>query len=191
MKQGSKVKQGRPVRQKREVMRIVTFAALFALGLGTARARAQSSSPSSIFDHPADRPLVKQSNAVEYLYPEQITVPAGRPSPVELHFRIAPGLHINSHAPHDPYLIPTTLDLPASSGVQLLNATFPDGKDFTLPVDRSTHLSVYTGDFTILGRIRATRGNHLVQARLHYQACDNSECMPPKTITIAIDVIAK
>lgn len=46
--------------------------------------------------------------AVEYLFPEQVTVPAGKASDITLHFRIAPGLHINSHTPKDEFLIPTT-----------------------------------------------------------------------------------
>jgi hypothetical protein len=37
----------------------------------------------------------------------------------------------------------------------------------------------------------AAPGNHLVQGKLHYQACDRNECMPPKTITVPIDVIAR
>ena len=37
--------------------------------------------------------------AVVYQYPEQVTVSAGKPSPVALHFRIGQGLHINSHTP--------------------------------------------------------------------------------------------
>jgi hypothetical protein len=37
----------------------------------------------------------------------------------------------------------------------------------------------------------ATTGNHLVEARLRYQACDQNACMPPKTITVPIDVIGK
>ena len=39
--------------------------------------------------------------AVEYLYPEQVTVAAGKASEVTLHFRIAQGLHINSHMPRE------------------------------------------------------------------------------------------
>jgi Thiol:disulfide interchange protein DsbD, N-terminal len=170
--------------------RISTAAALLALGLSAVAARAQASGPLQRFDNP-DQSLVKQDTAVEFLYPEQITILAGKPSSIAMHFRVAPGLHINSHVPHDAYLIPTTLDMPASSGVQLLAATFPDGKDFTLPVDPKTHLSVYTGDFTVFARIRAPRGNHLVQARLHYQACNDNQCLPPRTIPIAIDVIAR
>jgi len=172
------------------VKRLVAAAALLALGLSAFAARAQSAGPLQRFDNP-DRSILKNSGAVEFLFPEQVTVPAGKPSPVELHFRVAPGLHINSHTPSDAYLIPTTLQVPASSGVRLLGATFPDGEDFTLPADPKTRLSVYTGEFTIFARIQAERGNHLVQARLRYQACDNNECMPPKTITVAIDVIGK
>ena len=61
----------------------------------------------------------------------------------------------------------------------------------TLPSDPKTKLSVYTGEFTIQARIVATPGNHLVQAKLRYQACDQNQCLPPKTITVPIDVIGK
>jgi hypothetical protein len=37
----------------------------------------------------------------------------------------------------------------------------------------------------------AEAGNHLVEAKLHFQACDKNICMPPKTIPVAIDVIGK
>jgi DsbC/DsbD-like thiol-disulfide interchange protein len=136
------------------------------------------------------KPLAKTS-AVEYLYPEQVTVPAHKSTRVELHFRIAPGLHINSHAPSDKFLIPTELKLPADSGVKLEDAKYPAGAAFTLPADPDTKLSVYTGEFSIEARISADPGDHLVQATLRYQACDQSQCMPPRTITVPIDVMGK
>jgi hypothetical protein len=129
--------------------------------------------------------------AVVFLYPEQVTVPAAKPATVALHFRIAPGLHINSHTPRQEELIPTTLTIPTGSGVHLDGAVYPSGTDFTLPLDPKTKLSVYSGEFTIQARIVAAPGNHLVEASLRYQACDNNACMPPKTITVAIDVIGK
>jgi hypothetical protein len=134
---------------------------------------------------------VSKQEAVEYLFPEQVTVAAGKPSEIALHFRIAPGLHINSHTPREDYLIPTTFSIPEGAGVRLESASYPAGADFTLPIDPSTKLSVYTGEFTIQARIVAAPGNHLVEAKLRFQACDRSECMPPKTITVAIDVIGK
>lgn len=134
---------------------------------------------------------LNKAEAVQYLFPEQITVPAGKPTPVALHFRIAPGLHINSHKPKDEYLIPTVFSIPESSGVRLDAATYPAGVEMTLPADPQTRLSVYTGEFVIQTRIVAKPGNHMVEAKLRYQACDHSQCMPPKTITVPIDVIGK
>jgi hypothetical protein len=134
---------------------------------------------------------VLKGASVEYLYPEQVTVAAGKPVPVALHFRIAPGMHINSHQPREDYLIPTVFSIPEGAGVRLEEATYPAGTELTLPMDPSTKLSVYTGDITIQARFVAKPGNHLVEALLHFQACDRNVCLPPKTIPVAIDVIAK
>jgi hypothetical protein len=76
-------------------------------------------------------------------------------------------------------------------GVQLAAVTYPVGKDFTLPADPGNKLSVYTDEFVIQARIVAAVGNHLIEAKLHFQACDKSICLPPKTIPVAIDVIGK
>ncbi|MBS1806507.1 MAG: disulfide bond formation protein DsbC [Acidobacteria bacterium] len=137
------------------------------------------------------RQSVLKMQAVEYLYPEQVSVPAGKLSPVTLHFQIRENLHINSHTPRAEYLIPTVFSIPDSSGVKLANATYPVGNDFTLPADPDQKLSVYTGDFTIQAKIISTPGNHLVEAKLRYQACDQTQCLPPKTITVPIDVIGR
>jgi hypothetical protein len=129
--------------------------------------------------------------AVEYLFPEQVTVAAGKATEVALHFRIAQGLHINSHTPKDEFLIPTAFSIPEGSGVRLVEASYPPGTDFALPLDPKNKLSVYTGEFAVQARIVAEPGNHLVEAKLRFQACNNNQCMPPKTITVPIDVIGK
>jgi hypothetical protein len=152
-----------------------------------------SGSASRAQDGLIDKPhksLIK-TEAVEYLYPEQVTLPAGKSSPVTLHFRIQPNLHINSHTPREQYLIPTVFSIPESSGVRLADATYPAGADFTLPADPNEKLLVYSGEFAIQTKIVATPGDHLVEAKLRYQACDQNACMPPKTITVPIDVIGK
>jgi hypothetical protein len=163
----------------------IRIALAAALTLASAPAQAQR----PLLDGPA-RSSAKPA-AVAYLYPEQITVTAGKPTTIALHFRIAPGLHINSHTPREDELIPTFLAIPEGSGVRLDGAIYPPGADFTLPLDPKTKLSVYTGEFIIQARVVASAGEHLVEARLRYQACDNNACMPPKTITAAIDVIGK
>lgn len=129
--------------------------------------------------------------AVEYMYPEQLTVTAGKSTPVALHFQIAPGLHINSHAPKEEFLIPTSLSFPANSDVKLEAADYPPGHDYVLPADPKTKLNVYSGRLVINAQLQAQPGDHLVRAKLRYQACDETQCMPPKTITVPIDVIGK
>jgi hypothetical protein len=162
-------------------MRIAVAAALTLVS-----ALAQGQRP--LFD---EAPRSAAKPAVVFLYPEQVTVPAGKPTTVALHFRIAPGLHINSHTPREKELIPATFTIPESSGVRLDGVVYPPGTDFALPLDPTTTLSVYSGEFILQARIVATSGDHLVEAHLHYQACDNNACMPPKTITAAIDVTGK
>ena len=137
-----------------------------------------------------NRSVVK-IDSVQYLFPEQVSVPAGKPSPVALHFRVAEGYHINSHKPSDDFLIPTEFSIPNGMGVRLDAATYPPGVIISLAFDPTTKLSVYTGEFIVHARIVATAGNHLVKAKLHYQACDQNQCMPPKTIDVPIDVIGK
>ncbi len=142
-----------------------------------------------VSNSPHNSPI--KTDAVQYLFPEQVSVPAGKATPVTLHFRVAEGLHINSHTPSEEFLIATVFSIPDGMGVRLGTATYPPGKIISLAFDPSTKLSVYTGEFDIQARLVATPGNHLVQAKLHYQACDKNECMPPKTITVPIDVIGK
>ncbi len=148
---------------------------------------AQAQTP--LFQEPHSQ--AAKTQAVEYLYPEQVTLAVGKPSQVTLHFRIAQGLHINAHHPREDYLIPTVLTVPDGSGVKLEAANYPEGVDYVLPADPKTKLSVYTGEFTIEARLVAVAGDHLVQARLRYQACDENACMPPKTIVAPIDVIGR
>ncbi|MGD0348049.1 MAG: protein-disulfide reductase DsbD domain-containing protein [Terracidiphilus sp.] len=159
------------------------IAMIAALAVAALSAHGQSQSAQS-------RPLVK-TDAVTYLFPEQVSVPVGKPSQVALHFRIAQGLHINSHTPSDEFLIPTEFSIPDGSGVRLAGITYPAGTMIALPIDPTTKLSVYTGEFILQARIVAAAGNHLVQGKLHYQACDQNQCMPPKTINVAFDVIGK
>jgi hypothetical protein len=161
--------------------------AIWIVALSASAVALVSTAQSPLADSP--NRSVARGAAVEYLFPEQVNVPAGKSTPIALHFRIAEGFHINSHKPKDEALIPTSFAIPESSGVRMESAAYPEGQDFVLPLDPSTKLSVYTGEFTIQSHLTAQRGNHLVQASLRYQACDKAACYPPKTITVPIDVI--
>ena len=133
----------------------------------------------------------KKPASVAYLFPEQVTVSADKPTALDLHFKVGEGLHVNSHEPHGEGLIPTTLTVPEKDGVRLAKVTFPPGAEFTFPLDPKEKLSVYSGEFVVHTQVVASKGDHLLQASLRYQACSSNTCLPPHEIPVAIDVIAK
>ncbi len=133
----------------------------------------------------------KDQPAVRYLYPEQVSVVAGKPSILELHFRIRDGLHINSHAPLQKSLVRTELLVIEPPGVNVAAVDFPDGSAYALKAFPKEPLSVYTGEVVLRAHVTAQPGEHLVQAALRYQACDTDSCYPPKKAPVALDVIAR
>ncbi len=178
-------------RLRREGRRMVALRTMFgALALALLGFAAPGAQGQFVSASGTNRSAIKPE-AVTYLFPEQVSLPAGKPAAVALHFRIAPGLHINSHAPSADYLIATTFFIPSGESARLEHANYPAGREMTLPADPKMQLNVYTGDFAIDARLVAARGNHLVQGQLRYQACDRVQCLPPKTITVPIDVIGK
>ncbi|HLH35502.1 MAG TPA: protein-disulfide reductase DsbD domain-containing protein [Alloacidobacterium sp.] len=128
---------------------------------------------------------------VQFLYPEQVSVTAGKPSVVELHFRVNNGLHINSHTPRAKSLIPTQLMVEEPAGVNVAGVDFPAGTDYSPAFSPNDKLSVYTGEFVLRAHVTAQRGDHLIQAALRYQACDANSCYPPKTAPVAVSIVAK
>ena len=137
----------------------------------------------------------QQSTAVKtpvmFLFPEQITVPAKQSSAVDLHFRVADGLHINSHTPREKSFIPTNLVVVEGPGVKVTSVDFPPGADYSFAFNPKEKLSVYTGEFVLHTHLTASPGEHLLEGALRYQACDSNSCYPPKTIPVAVDVIAQ
>ena len=128
---------------------------------------------------------------VKFLYPEQVSIVANKDSVVELHFAVNPGLHINSHTPHEKSFIPTLLIVAEPPGLSVKQVDFPPGTDFALASDPSEKLSVYTGEFIVRAHVRAQAGEHLIQAALRYQACDAMSCFPPRKAPVAVDVVAR
>ncbi len=128
---------------------------------------------------------------VQYLFPEQVSIAAKQPATLELHFRVKQGMHINSHSPNTKTLIPTNLALVEGGGLKVSSVDFPPGSDFAFAFAPKEKLNIYSGDFVLRAHLTAQPGDHLLQGALRYQACDSNSCYPPKTIPVAVDVIAK
>lgn len=132
-----------------------------------------------------------RAQAVQYLFPEQISVKAGKDAVIEMHFKVNPGLHINSHTPREKWLIATRLNVADVPGVKMGDVEFPAGSDYALAAAPNDKLSVYTGEFVVRAHIQATAGQHMLQGTLRYQACDTNSCYPPHDAPVAVDVIAR
>lgn len=133
----------------------------------------------------------KRPQDVQYLFPEQVSITAGKDSVVDLHFKVNAGMHINSHTPREKWLIATRLIVGEVPGMTVGAVEFPAGSDYTLAAMPNDKLSVYTGEFVVRTHIQASAGQHMFEGALRYQACDTNSCYPPREAPIAVDVIAR
>ena len=119
------------------------------------------------------------------------SVAAGRPATLALHFRVDPGFHINSHVPKSDMLIPTKILVEDMNGAEVSDVSFPAGTPYSFAFEPNTKLDVYTGDVTLTAHVKAKPGTYTLKAALHYQACDQAACYPPKTLAIEQPFSAK
>jgi hypothetical protein len=129
--------------------------------------------------------------AVQFLYPDKINISAHRATQIDLHFRVADGLHINSHAPTDKTLIPTRLAVVEVEGLNVKAVDFPAGTQYAPQFAPREKLSVYTGEFVLHAHVTAQPGEHQLEGGLRYQACDANACLPPHTIPVSVTVVAQ
>lgn len=111
---------------------------------------------------------------------------------VRLDFRVASGFHINSNAPKSEFLIPTALKMDLPTDIVLGKIEYPEGQDVSFPFSPDEKLSVYSGDFAINLAVHPLKtvvpGKYVMHGVLRYQACDNAQCFPPKTLPVSFDV---
>jgi hypothetical protein len=133
----------------------------------------------------------RRAEFVAFLASEPVNVAAGKAAIVPLHFRVADGMHINSHTPHLKELIPTQLAVAEIPGINVVSVDFPAGSDYSFAFSPRQKLSVYAGELVLRAHLIARPGDHPVHALLRYQACDSTSCYPPKTLSLSFEVIAK
>lgn len=129
---------------------------------------------------------------IVYQQPELATVYRGRPTTLELNFRIPSGFHVNSNQPKQDYLKKTELKMDPPTDIAIEKLSYPAGEDRSFPFDPNEKLNVYTGDITIGVTVRPLRtvmpARYAVHGILNYQACDNAACYPPKHLAISFEV---
>jgi len=121
-----------------------------------------------------------------------VTAPRTTQTMVNLNFRVARDFHINSNAPRSEFLIPTALKMDVPTDIALGKIGYPPGQDVSFPFSPDEALNVYTGDFTIVVAVHPLKsvvpGKYVMHGVLHYQACDNAQCFPPKNLPVSFEV---
>jgi thiol:disulfide interchange protein DsbD len=108
---------------------------------------------------------------------------AGAEAVVEV--TIAPGWHVNAHDPTDKFLVPTTLDVTPPAGVRAGEVRYPQAVEKALEFSEGKKLRLYDGRVELVATLAGTAaGPEPYHAKLRYQACDATTCLPPRTLEL-------
>lgn len=111
---------------------------------------------------------------------------AGSTARIAAKVTIDEGWHVNSFKPTFEFLIPTVLDLELPQGWPQEKVSYPKSEMQTFAF-ADQPLAVYDGQVVILSELQvppeASPGKFPVRASLRYQACNDTQCLPPVTRT--------
>lgn len=101
--------------------------------------------------------------------------------------RIAPGWHVNANTPADEYLIPTTVAFAPPAGVLVGAVTWPPPEERRLAFSGEAPLRLYSGTVRLVAPLSgvAAPGALPLVATVRYQACNDTVCLPPRTVEVA------
>ncbi len=111
----------------------------------------------------------------------------GQTVDVKLSAKVAPGYHVNSDAPDDPYLIPLRLtwDKPV---LEPAATRFPAPQRVKVAFSDKP-VAIFSGAFDIVVTFRAPANvadMGVMSGKLRYQACNDRECLQPKVVPIRL-----
>jgi hypothetical protein len=127
--------------------------------------------------------------------PEAVKLVPGELGEAQVSVAVAEGYHLQANPASEDSLVPTRLDLKGSADVTVGKITYPPGKPYRLN-GADKDLKTYDGNFEIGVWLKASSGarpgKHILQGRLHYQACDSRTCLFPTSVplTLTVNVVA-
>ncbi len=111
-------------------------------------------------------------------------LPAGRACRIAIVIDVEEGWHVNTNPARPDFLIPTTVAVRAEHGTKAAGLTFPPGKNLAV-AGFDEPLSVYDGRVVVLGTLEvpkeAAGQTEELTVEVKFQACNDANCLPPKT----------
>lgn len=123
-------------------------------------------------------------------------LPPNAASKVLVQIKIADKWHINANPAQPDFLIATRVTLKSKLGTKLAQIRYPAGEKLDVSGSDVPYL-VYTGSVNLLGVLEvpdsAAGKREELTVEIKYQACNDDQCLPPKTLTfkVPLDVAAK
>ncbi|MFN0051534.1 MAG: DUF255 domain-containing protein [Planctomycetales bacterium] len=119
-------------------------------------------------------------------------LPAGGTCKVLVQLQIAEGWHLNANPSGDPeFELPTELAVSSEQGTELTKVRYPVGKKVPREEGDQPMLQ-YHGKVQILGLLEvpeaAARMEETLTIEVTYQACNETQCLPPKVLRLPITV---
>ena len=136
--------------------------------------------------------IARAIEVVTVVPPSSVEVKPGAGTRIALQVVVKPGYHVQANPVENPSLIPITLKMDAARSISVGEPVYPAPKRLRLPGD-SQDLVVYDGTFVIalplqVGRNATAGATVTLTGSLRYQACDDSHCLFPVTLPIALAV---
>jgi hypothetical protein len=120
--------------------------------------------------------------------PARLTIKRGATAELSVKAELQPGFHVNSNTPGDDYLIPLKLTW-NKEPLEAEQVNYPKPQMEKLAFSPNP-VSVYTGSFEIVTLFKALPtalpGMAFMNGKLRYQACNNKECLPPRTVDVRV-----
>ena len=131
-----------------------------------------------------------QTNVLTVGRTQTVKAKIGSAVEIKLPLVLRAGFHVNSNTPSDKYLIPLRLTWDAgpvaSTAIVFPKPTMETYAFYPIP------LSVFSGTFEITTKFQvaptAQPGPAAINGKLRYQACNDRECLQPKTMNVALQV---
>jgi hypothetical protein len=121
---------------------------------------------------------------------DSVTVKRGESFTEKIPLHLKAGFHCNSNTPNDEYLIPLRLTWTAGPA-QADTVSYPKPLMENYAFSQKP-VSVYSGTFVVETTFKvpadAKTGPSAVTGKLRYQACNEKECLPPKTLAVQFPV---
>jgi len=119
---------------------------------------------------------------------DKLAIRRGATGEVKIKLQLDPAYHVNSNTPSESYLIPLKITW-AKEPLIAEEVSYPKPQMEKYAFS-PTPLSVFSGTFEIVTRFKAPadarNGPVMMPGKLRYQACNNRECLPPRTIDVAV-----